>query len=134
MEDLIKLPITQKHLFKAPEIVDTIKKCRKFTNSEIVRNKANECFYKFRYMFEIPQGESFWSIFEKEREKYLAENVEELKKERIFANKLHQELLNTNKKISLNSVDDIERRNSTTISTDSPISSSVSSMTQSPNI
>jgi hypothetical protein len=43
-------------------------------------------------MFDIPPGETFWSVFEKEREKYLAENVEELKKERNFANKLQLEV------------------------------------------
>ena len=69
-------------------------------------------------MFDIPSGETFWSVFEKEREKYLAENVEELKKERNFANKLQLEvgpaISNTtvNKKL-------IERTRSTSISSTS---------------
>lgn len=72
---------------------------------------ANECFYKFLYMlvldlnklgknkkflkiqigwkrFSLNSGDSFWNVFEKERIKYLSENEDELKKERILANKL----------------------------------------------
>lgn len=67
-------------------------------------------------MFDIPPGETFWSVFEKEREKYLAENVEELKKERNFASKLQIEVgaasLSKQQKI-------IERSRSTSISSTS---------------
>jgi len=91
MEDMLKLPFSKKHLFNSPEIVDTIKKCRKFTQSEKVKKKATECFEKFRYMFSM--GESFNTIFEREREKFLSENVEELKKERAIAAQVAQLIL-----------------------------------------
>lgn len=152
MEDLLKLPFLQKHLFKCPEIVETIKKCRKYKNSEEVRKHSLECFYKFQYMFDIPPGETFWSVFEKEREKYLAENVEELKKERNFANKLQLEvgpastastITNNNKQQKI-----IERSRSTSTNSmlnvilnhhhhhvcniESPLSSTTSSINHSP--
>ncbi len=74
-------------MFNSPEIVETIKKCRKFKDNK-VKKKASECYDKFRYMFFIPEGELFSTIFEKEREKFLSENVEELKKERAVAAQL----------------------------------------------
>lgn len=93
-------------------------KCRKYKNSEKVRKQATECFYKFQYMFDIPTGETFWSIFEKEREKYLAENMEELKKERLFANKLQLEAgTSTSSTIKKQlSTNGIERTRSTSLS------------------
>ncbi len=63
-------------------------KCRKFKGSDKVKQMAIECFHKFHYMFAIMPGDTFNSIFEKEREKFLSENVEELKKERALATKL----------------------------------------------
>jgi hypothetical protein len=103
-------------------------------------------------MFDIPPGETFWSVFEKEREKYLAENVEELKKERNFANKLQLEvgpasttstIINNNKQQKI-----IERSRSTSTNSmlnvilnhhhhhvcniESPLSSTTSSINHSP--
>ena len=103
-------------------------------------------------MFDIPSGETFWSVFEKEREKYLAENVEELKKERNFANKLQLEvgpasttstMINNNKQQKI-----IERSRSTSTNSmlnvilnhhhhhvcniESPLSSTTSSINHSP--
>ena len=37
-------------------------------------------------------GETFLGIFEKERQKYLTENVEELKKERLLAGRLQEKM------------------------------------------
>lgn len=91
MEDMLKLPFEKKHLFNSPEIIDTIKKCRKFTDNKVKRI-ATDCFEKLRYMFLIPECESFDSIFKKEQEKFLRENVEELKKERAVAAKLDNTL------------------------------------------
>ncbi len=61
--------------------------CRKFKD-EKVKKMATECFNKFHYMFSILPGDTFNSIFDKEREKFLSENFEELKKERALATKL----------------------------------------------
>ncbi len=55
-----------------------------------MRNDANECFCKFNRMLSGATLETFTSLFEIEREKYLNEHVEELKKERAYANKLQQ--------------------------------------------
>ena len=90
--DLLKLPISQKHLFNVPDIMETVKKCRKFKSSEQVRNAASECYSKFVDLFTSESGasgaEAFWSLFEKERSKYLTENEEELKKDRDLASKM----------------------------------------------
>ena len=106
-------------------------------------------------MFDIPPGETFWSVFEKEREKYLAENVEELKKERNFANKLQLETCSASTTTTSSNGDKqqkiIERSRSTSISStstnsmlnvllnhhhvcniESPLSSTASSINHSP--
>ncbi len=97
MEDLLKLPFKQRHLFNTPEIVETIRKVTKFKDQK-VKHLATECFNKFRYMFPVNQNDSFTSMFEKEREKFLAENIEELKKERAIASQLAEMLSNLNKR------------------------------------
>ncbi len=97
MEDLLKLPFKQRHLFNTPEIIETIRKVTKYKDQK-VKNLASECFNKFRYMFLVNQSETFTSMFEKEREKFLAENVEDLKKERAIASQLAEFLSNSNKR------------------------------------
>ncbi len=89
-------------------------KCRKYKNSERVRNHANECFFNFCQILNGTTAESFSSLFEAERENYLNEHVVELKKERAYANRLQQ----------------MEMNDSTT--NESPISSSSSIPTTSP--
>ena len=54
----------------------------------MVKKLATECAQKFHYMFVMLPGDSFSSVFEKERDKFLSENVDELKKERAIATKL----------------------------------------------
>jgi hypothetical protein len=101
-------------------------------------------------MFDIPPGETFWSVFEKEREKYLAENVEDLKKERNFANKLQLEIGTASSNYINKQKIIIERARSTSISStstnsilnilnnnnicniESPLSSTTSSINHSP--
>ncbi|RNA17619.1 PC4 and SFRS1-interacting isoform X1 [Brachionus plicatilis] len=88
MQDLQKLPFTRKNLFRAHEIVETIRECKNFKKSEKVRQIADECFSKFYSLFSINPGDSFSAIFERERIKYLAENEDEIKREKIIAQKL----------------------------------------------
>ena len=39
-------------------------------------------------MLSIPVGDSFWTSFEKERDKYVSDNIDKLKKEKLIANRL----------------------------------------------
>lgn len=89
MEDLNKLTVTQQNLFMAPEIVETMRKCRKYKNSELVCKLANECYTKMMELFPAAQpGETFATIFDKLRDKYLQENADEVKRERSLAHRL----------------------------------------------
>lgn len=49
MEDLIKLPITKSHLYKAPEIVETIRKV-KTLNISFVLLKLLKDYNNYDYM------------------------------------------------------------------------------------
>lgn len=60
-------------------------------------------------MFPVHSGDMFNSIFEKERENFLTENYDELKKERSIATQLADLLENCNKrKASVRSLKDME--------------------------
>lgn len=88
MEDLKKLPIKSEHLFKAPKILETIKKCRKFRDSKI-RDASTECYNKFcKILNQNPDHKEFTSEFEKEKAKFFEENMPRILQEKIFAEKL----------------------------------------------
>ena len=89
MEDVKKLNVTQKNLFMVPEILETMRKCRKYKNSELVCKLANECYTKMIDLFPAAQqGETFANVYDKLRDKYLLENADEAKKERSLAHRL----------------------------------------------
>ncbi|GAB6019263.1 hypothetical protein CHUAL_000863 [Chamberlinius hualienensis] len=50
-----------------PDIVTTIRKCRKYKNSGIVRQKADDLYHKFKDMFLGGDGDSFIHLFESDR-------------------------------------------------------------------
>jgi hypothetical protein len=88
MDDLMNIEMVKEDIFKAPEIVETIKKCRKFKSSEKVCLKAAECYSKFQKMFQISSNETFLNVYEKERTQYMTHNEIRLDKERVLANRI----------------------------------------------
>ncbi|XP_076340735.1 uncharacterized protein LOC143241091 isoform X3 [Tachypleus tridentatus] len=63
---LDKLHLTQFVISREPDIVHTIRKCRKFKKSKIVRQKAEYLYHKIKNQFLLPDGESFEMDFERE--------------------------------------------------------------------
>lgn len=76
-------------------------KCRNLKKYEKVIQKAKECYTKFIALFSLNSEDKFSALFEKERIKYLAENEDEIKKERIISQKL---LNSTSKSIKIHSL------------------------------
>ncbi|XP_022242974.1 PC4 and SFRS1-interacting protein-like isoform X2 [Limulus polyphemus] len=66
LNELDKLPLTQFVISREPDIVHTIRKCRKFKKSKIVRQKAEYLYHKIKNQFLLPDGESFEMDFERE--------------------------------------------------------------------
>ena len=65
--------------------------CRKFKDSELVRQRSNEFFNKLYELFSV-NHEQFMQSFEKERIKYLHDCEKEIKKEKIWKEKcLHED-------------------------------------------
>ncbi|XP_076305144.1 uncharacterized protein LOC143222467 isoform X1 [Tachypleus tridentatus] len=78
MNELDQLPLSQVILAKEPDIVQTVRKCRKFKNSAAVREKAEQLYQKIKEYFSVDEGEHFNVMFEKEVKKH-QEGVEDLK-------------------------------------------------------
>ncbi|CAI9736128.1 lens epithelium-derived growth factor-like [Octopus vulgaris] len=77
MEDLEALPVTQIMLKKNPDIMNTIKKIRKYKGSEKIKKKAEVIYHKFKNLFMVAEGESFSQVFNRET----AEFKKQLEKE-----------------------------------------------------
>lgn len=80
MEDLLKLPISQVHLFHTPGLFETINRVRKYKSTK-VKELANSCHDRLKGLFQF-SSEEFSEKFEKEKKKYFKENSEEIKIER----------------------------------------------------
>lgn len=63
LDSMILSPLILKN---NPDIVITVRKCRKFKNSDVIRKKADYLYNKFKSMFMIGDTESFTQIFEHE--------------------------------------------------------------------
>lgn len=56
MEDLDQLPVNNVMLKKNPDIMNTIKKCRKYKGSEQIKKKADYLYMKFKQLFLVGDG------------------------------------------------------------------------------
>lgn len=79
LNELNVMSIAPLMLKKQPDIVNTIRKCRKyigpeeadekkakalFNKTETVRNMANQIFMKLKSLFAVPEDVDFWDVFE----------------------------------------------------------------------
>ncbi|XP_043237787.1 PC4 and SFRS1-interacting protein-like isoform X2 [Amphibalanus amphitrite] len=53
-------------LKKNPEIVETVRKCRKYTGSAEIRELADKCYQRFKKMFVVPKGKMFREYFDEQ--------------------------------------------------------------------
>lgn len=102
MDDMLGLPIDPLMLKKHPHIVETVKRLRRYIGNladwklseeeetifkqkaEQIRQKAEHIYNKFKAMFTIPEGQSFWQSFSDEvvHFKELTKNMSE---EKVFS-------------------------------------------------
>ncbi|XP_012285630.1 PC4 and SFRS1-interacting protein isoform X2 [Orussus abietinus] len=102
MDDLLGLPIDPLMLKKHPHIVETIKRLRRYignladwklTEEEVVafkqkaeqiRQKAEHIYNKFKAMFTIPEGQSFWQSFS-DQVVHFKELTKDMPEEKMFS-------------------------------------------------
>uniref|UniRef100_T1IXA1 PWWP domain-containing protein n=1 Tax=Strigamia maritima TaxID=126957 RepID=T1IXA1_STRMM len=75
LSELDVLPVTAVMLKKNPDIVRTIKKCRYYRTNEIIKQKSEYLYNKFKSLFVISDGESFAQIFELETKNFQEELI-----------------------------------------------------------
>ncbi|XP_013794854.2 PC4 and SFRS1-interacting protein-like [Limulus polyphemus] len=64
LNELDNIPLTQFVISREPDIIHTIKKCRKFKKSDIIRQKAEYLYQKLKNQLLVPEGEAFGTVFE----------------------------------------------------------------------
>ncbi|XP_037082234.1 lens epithelium-derived growth factor-like [Pollicipes pollicipes] len=65
-EELSQMNMAPLMLKKNPEIVETVRKCRKYTGSSEIRELADKCYQKFKKMFVVPPGKMFREYFDEQ--------------------------------------------------------------------
>ncbi|XP_015114531.1 PC4 and SFRS1-interacting protein isoform X2 [Diachasma alloeum] len=102
MEEMLGLSIEPLMLKKHPHVVETVKRLRryignvaewKFTEdqvlsfkqkSEVIRQKAEHIYNKFKALFVVPDAQSFWQAFSDQVEEFKTA-TKDMKEEKVFA-------------------------------------------------
>ncbi|KAL1122149.1 hypothetical protein AAG570_003554 [Ranatra chinensis] len=102
MDEVLELNINALMLKKHPEVVETVKKMRKYvgnttqwsmtdeqllafnSKASMIRSKAEHVYNKFKSMFLVPNGKSFWEIFAKELDAF-NKKTENMSMEAVFS-------------------------------------------------
>ncbi|XP_017799117.1 PREDICTED: PC4 and SFRS1-interacting protein isoform X3 [Habropoda laboriosa] len=102
MDDMLSLPIDPLMLKKHPHIVETVKRLRRYIGNladwklneedeavfkqkaEQIRQKAEHIYNKFKAMFTIPEGQSFWQSFS-DQVVHFKELTKDMPEEKVFS-------------------------------------------------
>ncbi|CAL7946608.1 unnamed protein product [Xylocopa violacea] len=102
MDDMLSLPIDPLMLKKHPHIVETVKRLRRYIGNladwklneeeetvfkqkaELIRQKAEHIYNKFKAMFTIPEGQSFWQSFS-DQVVHFKELTKDMPEEKVFS-------------------------------------------------
>lgn len=102
MDDMLALPIDPLMLKKHPHIVETVKRLRRYIGNladwklseeeeaafkqkaEQIRQKAEHIYNKFKAMFTIPEGQSFWQSFSDQVD-HFKELTKDMPEEKVFS-------------------------------------------------
>ncbi|XP_076391848.1 JIL-1 anchoring and stabilizing protein isoform X8 [Megachile rotundata] len=102
MDDMLLLPIDPLMLKKHPHIVETVKRLRRYIGNladwklseeeeaifkqkaEQIRQKAEHIYNKFKAMFTIPEGQSFWQSFS-DQVVHFKELTKDMPEEKVFS-------------------------------------------------
>ncbi|CAK9831184.1 Hepatoma-derived growth factor [Anthophora retusa] len=102
MDDMLSLPIDPLMLKKHPHIVETVKRLRRYIGNladwklneedeavfkqkaEQIRQKAEHIYNKFKAMFTIPEGQSFWQSFS-DQVVHFKELTKDMSEEKVFS-------------------------------------------------
>lgn len=102
MDDMLSLPIDPLMLKKHPRIVETVKRLRRYIGNladwkldeeeetifkqkaELIRQKAEHIYNKFKAMFTIPEGQSFWQSFS-DQVVHFKELTKDMPEEKVFS-------------------------------------------------
>ncbi|XP_076366058.1 uncharacterized protein LOC143254990 isoform X2 [Tachypleus tridentatus] len=76
LNELDNLPITQSVISREPDIIHTIRKCRKFKKSDVIKQKAEYLYHKFKNQLLVPEGENFGTVFDTENVRKCQETSE----------------------------------------------------------
>ncbi|XP_013783002.1 PC4 and SFRS1-interacting protein-like isoform X2 [Limulus polyphemus] len=64
LNELDNLPLTQSVISREPDIIHTIRKCRKFKKNDVIKQKAEYLYHKFKNQLLVPEGENFGTVFD----------------------------------------------------------------------
>lgn len=102
MDEILALPIDPLMLKKHPHIVETVKRLRRYIGNladwklskeeeaifkqkaEQIRQKAEHIYNKFKAMFTIPEGQSFWQSFSDQVD-HFKELTKDMSEEKMFS-------------------------------------------------
>ncbi|XP_029033919.1 PC4 and SFRS1-interacting protein isoform X1 [Osmia bicornis bicornis] len=102
MDDMLSLPIDPLMLKKHPHIVETVKRLRRYIGNladwklneeeetifkqkaEQIRQKAEHIYNKFKAMFTIPEGQSFWQSFS-DQVVHFKELTKDMPEEKVYS-------------------------------------------------
>ncbi|KAK2587118.1 hypothetical protein KPH14_002880 [Odynerus spinipes] len=102
MDEILALPIDPLMLKKHPHIVETVKRLRRYIGNladwklskeeeatfkqkaEQIRQKAEHIYNKFKAMFTIPEGQSFWQSFSDQVD-HFKELTKDMPEEKVFS-------------------------------------------------
>ncbi|XP_017766042.1 PREDICTED: PC4 and SFRS1-interacting protein isoform X2 [Eufriesea mexicana] len=102
MDDMLSLPIDPLMLKKHPHIVETVKRLRRYIGNltdwklseeeeaifkqkaEQIRQKSEHIYNKFKAMFTIPEGQSFWQSFS-DQVVHFKELTKDMPEEKVFS-------------------------------------------------
>ncbi|KAL2729884.1 PC4 and SFRS1-interacting protein isoform X3 [Vespula maculifrons] len=102
MDEVLSLPLDPLMLKKHPHIVETVKRLRRYVGNladwklskedeaifiqkaEQIRQKAEHIYNKFKAMFTIPEGQSFWQSFSDQVD-HFKEVTKDMTREKVFS-------------------------------------------------